>query len=130
MPFQNPRNLIPIDAAGAFLTAAATAFLLATQILKTGLPLSILLTMAAVAALYGVFGVLGFLLKLETSRMLQALAVLNLLYAIAAIAICAIHFNALTLIGTTYFAVEAFILFALSAFEWTIARGQSANPAS
>lgn len=113
--------IVAIDAAGAFVTAILTFFLLAGEIVPTGLPTLILQFMAAVAALYGVFGVIGFVLKLAPQMMLRTLAVLNLVYAVAAIAVCAINRDQLTPVGTIYFAVECAILFALAAFEWSVA---------
>lgn len=115
------RTMLMLDWAGAWLTACSICSLLATEIIPTGIPTSLLISMATAAFGFGVVDGVGLIFFRDPRRSLQLIAILNLAYCFFSIGVCLFHTATLTSLGIVYFAVEIAIIIPLSIVEWRIA---------
>jgi hypothetical protein len=116
-----PKNLLLLDFFGATATALATGMLLATEVITTGLPTSLLWGLSLTAAGLAVFGIGSYRLATDARRPLAIVAVLNLLYCATAVAICVGHWASLTHLGVLYFGLETAIVVPLAFVELLVA---------
>lgn len=117
----DPRFLLKLDAVGAISTAVATYFVLASEILKTGLPSLFLQAMAAVALGFAGFDVIALLMRSRTGVALRIIASLNLAYCVAMMLGILIHRATVTSMGLAYFFTEIAIVGLLAFWEISIA---------
>lgn len=118
----DPRHLLLVDAAGAALSALATFFLLAGELLKTGMPLGILYAMVAVAICLVCFDIAAFNRRLNSGIALRMIACLNWSYCIGVVAALYFHRRELTSWGMVYFCSEIAVVAILAAWELKMAR--------
>ncbi len=122
---QNPRIVLFIDFIGALITSLATLLLLATEIVSTGLPTTVLVLMAAVAFGFACFDLFGILFATDVTGPLATIAVLNGIYVLGTLFLCAIHYAILTPLGATYFLIEAVVVILLVRWEWKVVERNS-----
>jgi hypothetical protein len=120
---REPWNILLLDLFGALVTSLATALLLASERVPTGVPSWILYAMAAIALGFACFDAVGLFLVSDPRIPLAVIAILNLIYCVASILICCVHASELTLIGTIYFSFEVVVVAALACWEWNVFRG-------
>lgn len=106
-----------VDIAGALVTSAITGALFATDVLPTGMPVSVLLALSAAAAGLGAFGSFRLATAGDPASTLRALAGLNTAYCAAAGASWWLHFDRLTTWGRLYFPAEIVVVLALALVE-------------
>ena len=111
-----PRNLLWLDFVGAATTAIVTSAVLTTMV-TTGLPVHILLALGIVAALYAGFDLCALRFWPNTKWPLAAIGCLNLAYCVATTATCLLFHESLTILGATYFILEACIVVPLAIIE-------------
>ncbi|MEZ6095119.1 MAG: hypothetical protein R3C03_12965 [Pirellulaceae bacterium] len=67
---RSPRHLLVLDFFGALVTSGITASLLATEIVPTGLPVTLLIVMAMIAAGYAVYDLVNLVRRSNIRRAL------------------------------------------------------------
>ncbi len=114
----SPKKLFLIDAAGALLTAFFLFAILRPFDQYFGMPVSVLNLLALVALLYLIYSFSCFLFAGDKWRIfIKIIIVANLLYCILTLAFV-VHYSAqLTLLGITYFLMEALLIFVLIYIE-------------
>ena len=117
----NQQKLLLVDAVGAAVTAFANFFLLGAELIKTGMPVGLLHSMAIVAACFVCFDLVAFNRCVDPATALRIVACLNLSYCIFVIASLYVHRSVVTRLGFTYFCIEIAIVISLAAWEWTVA---------
>jgi hypothetical protein len=121
----NPRTLTLIDIAGAFLTRLITLVLLATNNLRTGMPIGALIFLGVAAAILGCFGTYRLATSTNHLTTLGILAFLNLDFCILSGVLWWNNLERLTLLGRVYFPAEIVVVVTLAMIElrWSIGKG-------
>ena len=121
----HPRTLILIDIAGAFLTSLITLVLLATNNLRTGMPIGALIFLGVAAAILGCFGTYRLATSTNHLTTLGILAFLNLDFCILSGVLWWNNLERLTLLGRVYFPAEIVVVVTLAMIElrWSIGKG-------
>jgi hypothetical protein len=121
----NPRTLTLIDIAGAFLTSLITLVLLATNNLRTGMPIGALIFLGVAAAILGCFGTYRLATSTNHLTTLGILAFLNLDFCILSGVLWWNNLERLTLLGRVYFPAEIVVVVTLAMIElrWSIGKG-------
>ena len=119
---EEPKRLLLIDIFGALATSLATAFLLAAEIIPTGLPVNFLYVMAIVAGGFFATGLGAFWFLSDHRHALRWLAVLNVMYCLAILVCCAVYSKNLTMLGLWYFSFESVIVVTLAFLEFQASR--------
>jgi hypothetical protein len=117
----NPRALLLFDAIGAALTSIATAYLLAGQRIRTGLPLGLLYGMTIVAACFVCFDLLALRLRFAPAFALQIIGLANLAYCLFVIVSLYQFRDSATILGVAYFCIEISLVVTLAVWEWIVA---------
>jgi hypothetical protein len=120
----HPRTLILIDIAGAFLTSLITLVLLATNNLRTGMPIGALIFLGVAAAMLGSFGTYRLATSTNHLTTLGILAFLNLDFCILSGVLWWNNLERLTLLGRVYFPAEIVVILILATIElrWSIGK--------
>ena len=120
----NPRTLILIDIAGAFLTSLITLVLLATNNLRTGMPIGALIFLGVAAAMLGSFGTYRLATSTNHLTTLGILAFLNFDFCILSGVLWWNNLERLTLLGRVYFPAEIVVILILATIElrWSIGK--------
>lgn len=113
--------LLLVDAVGAAMTSMATLSLLATEIIRTGLPTGHLLSMASVAAGFMAFDLLAVQRRLAPAIALRIIACLNLGYCLVVLGLMYQYRSVVTPLGVAYLGVEIAIVAAIAVWEWIVA---------
>ena len=111
-----PQSLLWLDCIGAAATATITGMVL-TTVVKTGLPVHVLLTLGIVAAIYAGFDLYALRFWPNAKWPLATIGCLNLAYCIATAIVCFFFHESLTTLGATYFILEACIVVPLAIVE-------------
>ncbi len=114
-------RLLFFDLLGALGTTLLTWFVLASEVLPTGLPPKLLYSMAITAGGFACFDFIALLCKLQPTIALKVIAFLNFAYGVGSLLICVIYLQSITLWGLLYFGGEIPILIVLAWIEWTLA---------
>jgi hypothetical protein len=114
----NPKRVFLIDSLGAFLTA----FLLGTIIAKWeedfGMPRKIIKPLSIIAGVYGIYSICCYFFVDGGWRpFLKVIAIANLLYCCITIVSVILFYQALTILGLTYFLGEIIIIAGLICIE-------------
>lgn len=123
--FSDPRKLILADCCGACLTGLTTWFLLASELLPTGIPGAHLRYMAVAAFLFALIDFLVLVFSWKQSFFLRLMALFNVGYCFCVLLSLIIFRGSVTNIGFVYFAVEIAIVLMLASWEWLVARSAS-----
>jgi hypothetical protein len=120
----HPRTLILIDIAGAFLTSLITLVLLATNNLRTGMPIGALIFLGVAAAMLGSFGTYRLATSTNHLTTLGILAFLNLDFCILSGVLWWYNLERLTFLGRVYFPAEIVVILILATIElrWSIGK--------
>jgi hypothetical protein len=120
----HPRTLILIDIAGAFLTSLITLVLLATNNLRTGMPIGALIFLGVAAAMLGSFGTYRLATSTNHLTTLGILAFLNFDFCILSGVLWWNNLERLTLLGRVYFPAEIVVILILATIElrWSIGK--------
>lgn len=113
----NPRNLILVDIAGAFMTSLITLVLFASDNLRTGMPMWVLICLGVTAAMLGLFGTYRLLSSTNHMTTLGILAFLNFDFCILAGALWWKNLERLTPLGWVYFPAELLVIAVLAVVE-------------
>jgi hypothetical protein len=114
----NPKRLFLFDSLGAFLTAFFLGAILTRLEEDVGMPRKVLSYLSILACGYAVYSICCFLFVSENwRRFLVAIAVANLIYCCITIAFVILFFQALTILGLTYFLGEVIIIVGLVCIE-------------
>lgn len=115
--FQNPRELLLVDACGALITSAAMALVAVAFASEFGLPRGALVPLSAVAAAFSAFSFVSHRAATDPRPRLRIIAAANLSYCAATIGLMFVHRATLTGLGLAYFAGEISLVCALAAVE-------------
>jgi hypothetical protein len=120
----HPRTLILIDIAGAFLTSLITLVLLATNNLRTGMPIGALIFLGVAAAMLGSFGTYRLATSTNHLTTLGILAFLNFDFCILSGVLWWNNLERLTFLGRVYFPAEIVVILILATIElrWSIGK--------
>jgi hypothetical protein len=121
----NPRTLILIDIAGAFLTSLITLVLLATNNLRTGMPIGALIFLGIAAAILGSIGTYRLATSTNHLTTLGILAFLNFDFCILSGVLWWNNLERLTLLGRVYFPAEIVIILILATIELRLSIAKS-----
>lgn len=121
----DPRRLILADGCGACLTGLSTWFLLASELLPTGIPGAHLRYMAVAAFLFALIDFLVLFFSWKASFFLRLIAVLNVGYCFCALLSLMIFRASVTNLGFLYFATEIALVLMLASREWLVASSAS-----
>lgn len=121
----DPRRLILADGCGACLTGLSTWFLLASELLPTGIPGAHLRYMAVAAFLFALIDFLVLFFSWKASFFLRLIAVLNVGYCFCALLSLMIFRASVTNLGFLYFAIEIALVLMLASREWLVASSAS-----
>ncbi|MBU6237607.1 MAG: hypothetical protein KGQ51_07245 [Planctomycetes bacterium] len=116
--------MILIDIAGAFLTSLILLVLLATNNLRTGMPIGALIFLGVAAAMLGSFGTYRLATSTNHLTTLGILAFLNLDFCILSGVLWWNNLERLTLLGRVYFPAEIVVILILATIElrWSIGK--------
>ncbi len=120
-----PRNLILVDGCGACLTGVSTWFLLAGDLLPTGIPSDHLRYLAIVAFCFALLDGFALFFKWKPSSFLRFIAVLNFGYCFCVLLSLCIFRGSVTNLGFAYLAIEIAIVLMLASWEWLVADSAS-----
>ena len=113
------RRLLILDKAGAALTAAITLGAFSTGLVEGGVPRHVWWVLGSLAFAMAVAGGLALRRGAATLSALRRFAVSNLLYAAASVGVVFAWRDTVTMLAASYVLVEAIVLVALAAAEWT-----------
>ena len=118
----NPRTLILLDIVAAFLTSLITLVFLASNTLRTGMPLGLLIFLGVAAAMLGCFGTYRLATSTNHLTTLGILAFLNLDFCILSGVLWWNNHERLTFLGQIYFPAEIVVVVILAMIElrWSI----------
>ena len=102
----------------------ATGLLLATEVIATGLPSTILLIMSLIACSFAIFDIVAYLFVQRTAIALAVVALLNLSYCVAVVILCTMYAQQVTRLGLLYFAIEVPVMLLIVSWELAIARAE------
>lgn len=117
----NPRFVLLVDAIGATFTALATIFLLAGEMIRTGLPTEFLYAMGVCAACFACFDLAAIWLRLNPAVALGIIACANVSYCVVVEISLWVYRSSLTSLGLWYFCIEFLIVVTFAVWEWRIA---------
>ena len=123
--FSDPRKLILADGCGACVTGLSIWFLLANELLPTGIPGAHLRYMAVAAFLFALIDLLVLFFSWKPSFFLRLIAVFNVGYCVCVLLALIIFRGSVTSFGFVYFAVEIAIVLMLGSWEWSVASSAS-----
>lgn len=106
-----------VDIAGALVTSVSIGALLATNVLPTGMPVSVLSALSVAAAGLAAVGSIRLATASDPARTLRVLAGLNTAYCAVSGAVWWLHFDHLTIWGRLYFPAEIVVILALAVVE-------------
>lgn len=106
-----------VDIAGALVTSVSIGALFATNVLPTGMPVSVLLALSVAAAGLAAVGSFRLAIASDPARTLRILAGLNTAYCAVSGALWWLHFDHLTTWGRLYFPAELVVILALALAE-------------
>ncbi len=119
--FRIAKNLLLFDGVGACLTFFTTWFLLASEVLKTGLPVQLLMSMAVAALSFALFDFLALALSWDPSWSLRAISCLNGCYCSFVLLTLFFHGSTVSFVGFSYFLIEIILVLLLARWEWLVA---------
>ena len=119
--FRNPKYLLLSDCVGACLTFFSTWFLLASEVLKTGLPVKLLMWMAAAALCFALFDFLAMVFSWNSSWSLRAISCSNAGYCLFVLLALFFHRYSVSVVGFFYFLIEIILVLLLARWEWLVA---------
>ena len=114
-------KLLVVDAIGAAATSLATFFLLAMEVIKTGLPTRLLYVLSFLAVCLAAFDLVAIKGRFDSATALRIIACLNLSYCVLVVVLLYLYRQAVTPLGMAYFCIEVAIVLAMSAFELLVA---------
>ena len=120
----NSRKLLLLDFFGALATSLGTGLLLASEVITTGLPSTILVVMSLIACGFAIFDIVAYLFVQRTARALAVVALLNLSYCVAVVIFCTMYAQQVTKLGLLYFAIEVPVVLLIVCWEITVARAE------
>ena len=118
----HPKNLLLVDAMGAFATALTIYFVFASEVLITGLPVSLLRIMALLAMIFACFDLFAFRFSKSAGIPLFIIAALNLCYCVLTTIVISVNWQTVTWLGFVYFSVEMIVISSLAAWEFVVGR--------
>jgi hypothetical protein len=114
----NPKRLFLIDSSGAFLTAFLLGIILTRLEEDFGMPRKIVKPLSVVACIYSIYSICCYFFAGRNWRpFLKVIAIANLLYCFITIASVILFYQALTILGVTYFLGEIIIIGCLVCIE-------------
>ena len=114
-------KLLVVDAIGAAATALGTFFLLAMEVIKTGLPTGLLYAMCLLAVCLAAFDLVAIKRRFNPATSLRSIACLNLSYCVLVVVSLVLYRQTVTPLGIAYFCIEVAIVVAVSVFEFVVA---------
>lgn len=120
---RNPRQLIRIDAIGAFVTALLLMLIAKNFSLQFGISKAVLSLLSYVALLICCYSAIcSLFLKNISSPIMVSIAMINTAYCILSIGLMIYLHKQITLIGIIYFFIEIVIISYLIWIEYKISR--------
>lgn len=126
-------KLFLVDGVGALVTATLLLAVLARFESTFGMPVRIIYLLAALACVFAAYSLTcHFTLRGDWRPFLKAIAAANIAYCLITLALLILFRNEITVFGVIYFVGEIFMVAALAAYEWSVARAGrvSADPTS
>jgi hypothetical protein len=122
---KHPKKLLLFDAMGACATALTIYFVFASEVLTTGLPVSVHRIMALLAMMFACFDLFAYRFSKTTNIPLFIIASLNLSYCALTVIAISMNWQSITWLGLSYFSVELIVISTLAAWEYVVARRAS-----
>lgn len=118
----HPKKLLLFDALGALATALTIHFVLAGELVATGVPSAWLRVLALIGLSFVCFDLLAYRFLRAQDTPLFTIAGLNIGYCILVAIVLIRNSSTVTWLGWFYFCVELGIIAILAAWECTVAR--------
>jgi hypothetical protein len=118
----HPKKLLLFDALGALVTALTIHFVLAGELVATGVPSAWLRVLALIGLSFVCFDLWAYRFLRSQDTPLFTIAGLNVGYCILAAIVLTTNSSTVAWLGWFYFCMELGIIAILAAWEFTVAR--------
>jgi len=117
-----PKKVFLIDGLGALLSIFLLGCVLPRLEKYIGMPEQTLYLLASLPCLFVIYNLCSFFIKeISTSILIKVIAIANMSYCTISIVAVSYHFQKLTYLGITYFAMEIILILLLAIIELKIA---------
>jgi len=117
-----PKKVFLIDGLGALLSIFLLGFVLPRLEELIGMPEQTLYLLAGLPCLFVIYNLYSFFSKeSSTSILIKVIAIANMSYCTISLVAVSYHFQKLTYLGVTYFAMEIILILLLAIIELKIA---------